>query len=173
MVLGFMKQFPWGEPTFFREKITLEGIKGFGEVDVPFTFNRKLHTIRAGGRWKPGMKLHMATGVRTKQYNQFNKDIPELQKVKSVQRIDIFLREPDCIAIYIDTELKFTRCRYAYRPGFLKKNYDEDGNGVYTFGESWFQVFLQNDGLTEEQFFSFFKKTLRNSQLIHWTDLKY
>jgi hypothetical protein len=50
MVLGFKKQ--------FVDKI-LDG--------------RKIHTIREdkNRRWQQGMKIHFATGVRTKKYNQF------------------------------------------------------------------------------------------------------
>ena len=34
---------------------------------------QKIHSIREDvhGRWKPGMKIHFATGARTKFYNQF------------------------------------------------------------------------------------------------------
>ena len=50
MILGFNPRFP--------EKIK-KGIK--------------VHTIREDkhNRWKAGMKIHFATGVRTKNYNQF------------------------------------------------------------------------------------------------------
>lgn len=163
MVLGFMTKFPWGEPTNFREKILHSAAKSTNDILrlVPSKESNgfvaippKLHTIRTGGRWKPGQKLHMANGVRTKQYSQFNKDIPELQEVKSVQRIDIFSRGPECVAIYIDFSRKYVN------------------NGKLVFGREWFEQFLQNDGLTEEQFFRFFKKSLRNGQLIWWVDQK-
>jgi len=84
MVLGFKQKFPWGEPTYFREKI-LAGV-GYGPiVSLP-----KIHTIRAGNRWRAGDKIHMAYGVRTKNYEQFNKGIPELAFVKSVQKIEMW-----------------------------------------------------------------------------------
>ena len=60
MILGFKTKFPWGEPTNFPEKILT---------------SKKLTTIRKGDRWKPGMKIHFATGVRTKEYNQFAEGI--------------------------------------------------------------------------------------------------
>lgn len=46
----------------------------------------KIHTIRLDphNRWNPGMKIHFATGVRTKNYEQFMEG-----KCKSVQYIDI------------------------------------------------------------------------------------
>jgi hypothetical protein len=50
MILGFKKQFP---------PLISAGIK--------------IHTIREDkhNRWKKGNKIHFATGVRTKDYNQF------------------------------------------------------------------------------------------------------
>lgn len=59
MILSFKTKFSNGEPTDFVEKI-LSG--------------EKIHTIREdpGCRWKAGMHIHFATGVRTKQYKQFH-----------------------------------------------------------------------------------------------------
>lgn len=61
MVLGFTKTMLKGNsrvPTYFEEKIK-QGIKK--------------HTIRwdSKDRWKPGVKIHFATGVRTSRYNCF------------------------------------------------------------------------------------------------------
>ena len=52
----------------------------------PILARLKIHTIRKDNhnRWREGMKMHMATGVRTKMYNQFNEDT-----CKSVQEIEI------------------------------------------------------------------------------------
>lgn len=63
MILGFKPQ--------FKSKI-LSGIK--------------IHTIRedSSGRWKPGRKIHFATGVRTANYNQFKEG-----ECKSIQAIEI------------------------------------------------------------------------------------
>ena len=47
--------------------------------------NIKRHTIRAGSRWRPGQKIHFATGVRTKKYKQF-----AMGEVTAVQTIQIF-----------------------------------------------------------------------------------
>ena len=60
---------------------------GFKERFIkPILAKTKKHTIRedAHNRWKEGMKMHMATGVRTKKYNQFNEDT-----CKSIQEIEI------------------------------------------------------------------------------------
>jgi len=67
MLLGFKTKFPNTTPTNFKEKI-LDGTK--------------IHTIRAGNRWKPGMKIHYAIGVRTK-----NCDIFKIGQCISVQPI--------------------------------------------------------------------------------------
>lgn len=153
MILGFMQKFPWGEETYFKYKIL-----GVYAQEAP----RKIHTIRASEkrRWKEGQAVQMATGVRTKFYDQFNKDIPELQTIKGVQRIDIILRGENCILIFIDRKLFFRRLDY-------------DVSLRSTFNYGGFCTFLQNDGITEEQFFKFFTKSLRNGQILHFTDLKY
>ena len=46
----------------------------------------KIHSIRLdpGNRWKPGLKIHFATGVRTKNYHCFKEGI-----CVSVQKISI------------------------------------------------------------------------------------
>ena len=66
MVLGFHKRF-------------VDGILA----------GRKIHTIRHGYRWSKGREIHMATGVRTSNYNQFNKKHPHLQVCKEIQTIEI------------------------------------------------------------------------------------
>lgn len=70
MVLGFKEKFPDNSPTDFVEAI-LDG--------------RKKHSIRKGCRWRKGMVIHMATGVRTKNYRLFNQD-----QVFSTEPITIF-----------------------------------------------------------------------------------
>lgn len=60
---------------------------GFKERFVkPILAKSKKHTIRKDSynRWKIGMKMHMATGMRTKKYNQFHEDT-----CKSIQEIEI------------------------------------------------------------------------------------
>lgn len=87
MVLGFKKQFP--------EKI----ISG-----------QKIHTIRVGNRWKPGMKIHFATGVRTKNYQQFNSGT-----CVSVQSIRIYFPSGN---VLIDWELFHNKELLAKNDGF-------------------------------------------------------
>ena len=86
MILGFKTQFPDKTPTFFPEKILA---CTFRDNSFYLMHRPKKHTIRSGQRWKAGMPIHMATGVRSKAYRQFNKNVPGLNKVISVQKIQI------------------------------------------------------------------------------------
>lgn len=77
MVLGFKEKFPDNSPTNFVEAI-LDG--------------RKKHSIRNGMRWHSGMPIHMATGVRTKNYKQFKQD-----RVVSTENIIIFPKTKEVV----------------------------------------------------------------------------
>ena len=155
MILSFKEFFPWDEPTDFVDKI----LATFDpSLLVGSDFKPKVHTIRGGHRIKPGTILHMATGVRSKYYFQFNKDIEELEKCISVQRFDLTWRANNVVAIYIDKVLIFCRNREHY----------------YEIEPGWMQTFVENDGFRDEvHFFMWFHKSCRNYSLIHWTELKY
>ncbi|GAA4464135.1 hypothetical protein GCM10023189_43000 [Nibrella saemangeumensis] len=57
MIIGYRTKLPDGNPTGFVEKI-LAGTK--------------IHTIRTNGdRWRIGMSIQHATGVRTRHYRKF------------------------------------------------------------------------------------------------------
>lgn len=73
MILGFKQKYHWGEPTLFREKI----ING-----------SKVHTIRQDvhNRWKPGMTIQFAVGVRTKYYEQFKEGICQSTQLIEIRR---------------------------------------------------------------------------------------
>ncbi|MFA7326296.1 MAG: ASCH domain-containing protein [Candidatus Kapaibacterium sp.] len=93
MILGFKKQF-------------IEPIKN----------GTKIHTIREDkpGRWKAGNIIHFATGIRTKEYNQFHEG-----KCKSTQKIVISYSHPrPCI--YIDDKVfwDFEAEKVALNDGF-------------------------------------------------------
>lgn len=106
MILGFKQNFPWDEPTNFREKI-LAGVKIVTPLDVFTAFKTdpknnlsgwkpKIHTMREDphNRWKAGMSIQMV--YRGKNYSildHFNKGIPELEKCVSTQKIKIKLIE--------------------------------------------------------------------------------
>lgn len=132
MILSFSKNFPWGDPTNFEQKI-IEGTK--------------IHTIREDphNRWKPGMKIHAATGVRTKNYNCFYED-----ECTGVQ--DIFMT-------YFFGGLEVTiGDKYLYWEDKLKlaKN---DGFDSIDQMVDWF--------------FHKKKDAVFSGKLIHWTDLRY
>jgi len=82
MILGFKRKFPWGEPTLFKEKINycLDKVNTLDRAMFP-----KVHSIRKGNRWKPGMLIHLAYGQRTKQYKCF-----QLATAKTVQAVRIY-----------------------------------------------------------------------------------
>lgn len=132
MILGFKLFFPDGEMTGFPGLILL-GIK--------------IHSLRKGNRWRAGMSIQMATGVRTKKYDQFNKNLQQLQTCKSVQDI----------AIYHASRLIVT----------------VDGRDL---SNSEMKRLFKNDGLTREEFINWFVPKFGDQfhgQIIHWTDFKY
>lgn len=149
MILGFKEQID-GVPTHFKEKI-LAG------VNLELAHMPKLHTLRAGNRWKAGDTIHMATGVRTRSYNQFNKGIPQLSVCKSVQDVKIKWKEG----------------------GFIEHLYPID---VFVDGKQLDIIqllqFVRNDGFTKgiftefNMFYRWFNKDFEG-QIVHWTDLRY
>ena len=148
MILGFKTEIN-GEQTYFIEKIFSFLNK---EMSLPILFTPKIHTVRKGHRWKPGMSIQMATGVRTKNYRQFNKDIPLLSTCISTQSIIIIHNVLDApftlprVRIYIDNNL------ITYDTGSLLAI--NDGFSLLTY------------------FLRFFNKDF-DGQIIHWTDFKY
>lgn len=137
MILGFStKHKALKQETRFREQI-LDGTKK--------------HTLRAGDRWAKDMKIHMATGVRTKNYNQFNKNRPDLQTCKGTQRIKLEMSK-SCwnSKVYVD-------------------------NRKLTFDEM-IQLSI-NDGFScFADFWLWFLKVPKHklpNQIVHWTDLRY
>lgn len=154
MILGFKQYFPWKEPTWFMEKI-LFGVPCQSIIWIKARATKrypKIHTMRVGNRWRSGMTIHMAIGVRTKNYHQFNKGIPELEKVKSIQNITIkvFSGHPNggnFYAIRIDGGNELSRSeveKLAINDGF---------SSIFEF-EKWFNKDFEG-------------------QIIHWTDFKY
>jgi hypothetical protein len=115
----------------------------------------KTHTIREGNRWKPGHKIHMATGVRTKKYCQFNLGREDLDTCKSTQSITItwddhlneLQRDATTIKVSVDGK---------------QLNPKE----VLTLAI--------NDGFNSTaDFVIWFKGGLQNGQIVHWTELRY
>jgi uncharacterized protein YqfB (UPF0267 family) len=119
---------------------------GFKEkFKEPILKGTKIHTIRedAHNRWKIGMKMHMATGVRTKNYNQFQE-----MKCMSIQGIEI-TRVSDYLNDTIVTV---------------------DGRKLIL---SEIQQLAWNDGFENLiDFWMWFDKDFKG-KIIHWTDFRY
>lgn len=119
----------------------------------PIKNNDKVHTIREdkNNRWKTGNKIHFATGVRTKNYNQFFDGV-----CKSVQTIEIKT---------IDD------------PGLINYVRNDKPVGVFVDGKRLkiyeIDLLASKDGFENAlEFFKWFDKDFKG-KLIHWTDLKY
>lgn len=123
---------------------------GFKKQFVPLIKKgSKIHTIRADkrNRWKAGMKMHMATGVRTKKYKCFKQNV-----CKSIQKIKIKYSPKSFYGKYIPSK-------------------------IYIDGKSINFVALcelsKNDGFeTVSDFLDWFNKDFKG-KIIHWTDKKY
>lgn len=167
MIAGFKTKFEDGTPTFFLPAI-YKSLMFLGQehlMNKPFEYDEmlkvkdiphcKIHTIRAGNRWRAGMTMHMATGVRTKNYNCFAELV-----CKSVQDISIvFYNSP--------------------RPYITNVIID---NVIHTFGIS--ESIARMDGLSYNRFIDWFFSASQpfgennefkrfEGQIIHWTNFKY
>ena len=130
MVLGFKTTIN-GKPTGFVEKI-LAGTK--------------IHTIRSGDRWKKGMIIHPATGVRTENYKQITDDVLMVMSTQHIW-IDYFSK-----AIIIDEK--------------LMKHEGEKHLFVQNDGFDNVDDFF-------EAFKAIHPGTFFEGQIIHWTDYQY
>ncbi|HEY6913205.1 MAG TPA: hypothetical protein VI413_00900 [Paludibacter sp.] len=143
MILGYMKYWPWGGFTNFAQKI----IRGW-----------KKHTMRIdkNNRWKPGMKIQHAHGVRTKDYMMFFQG-----ECKSVQKVEIIVSDKFDTDTYI---MSFHPKRTKY---FIVKIDDRK------LTNSEIIVLATNDGFDSvHDFFRWFKKGFIG-KIIHFTDLRY
>ena len=130
MVLGFKKQ--------FVSKI-LDGTK--------------VHTIREDkhDRWRPGMKIHFATGVRTSYYSQFYADFcVSTQRIHfkpTIEFADGTTHEPALPHIYVD--------------------------GLWIIDPKKRLQLALNDGFSSlDDLYTFFHDGFEG-KIIHWTNYKY
>lgn len=122
MVLGFKAQ--------FEEKI----LKG-----------TKIHTIRedVNDRWRKGIRIHMAVGVRTKRYRCFKEGV-----CTGITYIEIYPKEK-VVQFLIN------------------------GRTPVALSESWLTELSRNDGFDSvTQFWEWFNKPFCG-KIIYWTDFKY
>lgn len=143
MILSYKKQFPWGEPTNFEEKI-LNG--------------SKIHTFREdkNRRWKAGRKAHHANGVRTKNYNCFKEGPCDgIQEIGIYYTLNESSGSHDRVLIYIDGKMRYD----------LTSPSNERSMFVWTLAK--------NDGFDSiKDFFKWFKTDFAGV-IIHFTDFRY
>ena len=157
MVLGFKTKID-GKLTYFVQKILACVMPEYKKEFIP-----KIHSIRNGNRWKAGMLIHMATGVRTKNYFQFNQNIRGLEQCKSVQSIDIQY-SLDYIYVIIDGKTEA-----------IWRNHKSLDNDFYSNEIDCPMIFqlAKNDGFNSvTDFFRWFNSNFKG-QIIHWTDFRY
>lgn len=175
MKCGFATKFKNGELTYFKEKIQAGFLEHWEELDIPpgqienvlgFStsnedvrdgkFEKKIHTIRAGSRWRTGMTIHMVTGDRTKNYDCFAQ-----VRVKSVQKIDFtFGHERHNMIVCIGGQRVDLKTL-----GIIAQN---DGLSKAQFIDWFFKQSVEIEGKTNGSAMKFFE-----GQIIHWTDLNY
>ena len=175
-----MQKFPWRgedglpEATNFREKILAIG--DGGPIWTP-----KIHTFREDkhNRWKAGMKVQMVyRGAGYKIIDHFNKDIPELDRIRSIQKIRIKWHEDKFmfiprrnVNIYVDDHLiveatltdGYIGCSHNYR----------HVRGIVALGELNCDLIAVNDGFSGlSHFFKWFKNDWQG-KILHFTDFRY
>jgi len=130
MILGFSAKFQDGTPTNFRDKI-LKGIKQT--------------TIREdkNDRYKVGTKLHLAEGVRTKNYNCFAEGL-----IDSLVLIIIKPQEKEIYVMGITSE-------------------GVEACSIKSHSEGMEKVIKLEGFDSEEQFWKWFNKPLAG-KMIHW-----
>lgn len=167
MILGF-KTYWNGKPTHFPEKIMACTVPVYREGYRP-----KLHTIRAGERWKAGIEMHMATGVRTKNYKRFNAGAVGLRYCLGVQKIEI-IRADDLPLKKVPEDrinrysLYVEKLQETFYVPFIVK---VDGRMIHNIIVN---DMAKNDGFeTFNEMIEWFNVESFTGQIIHWTTLRY
>ncbi|HHT23150.1 MAG TPA: hypothetical protein GXZ87_07565 [Bacteroidales bacterium] len=120
----------------------------------PILSGRKIHTIRNVGRWRVGAAIQFATGVRTKNYEQFHSGT-----CKGVQDIEIkYTDMRGAVEIYIDGKHYGTWHRF-----IPEKSVNVAVITTLAINEGF-------DGVKE--FLEWFNRDYKGD-LVHWTDFKY
>jgi len=145
-------------------------ILGFKKQFKPLVLNgMKIHTIREDkpNRWKAGNKIHFATGVRTKYYNQFEEGV--CVSVQSILLVNhgnhVYCRIQTGENEYIHNDcVEYDHIKWY--SGHLKR---QVGGGL--LGD-----LCKNDGLIWEDFKGWFIPKHGDKfegKIIHWTDFTY
>lgn len=156
MILGFKTQFPNGRPTKFVQKILACFFLAYSTEFIP-----KIHSFRKGPRWKQGMSIQFAIGVRTKDYFNFHGG-----ECVDIQYATLYLEDCGLISIFLHEEFE------------IKSHED-----LRELSQEQLLLFAANDGFNSlkemtEWFFPEGKETpyserTISGQIIHWTDFKY
>ncbi len=112
---------------------------------LPILQKSKIHSIREDrcNRWKPGIKIQIATGQRTKEYKQHDEQV-----CVSTQKIDIR---------HLDHPI---RCATVTIDGRSLNNVEIKQLAI-------------NDGFESIAAFYYWFKNDYTGKIIHWTDFKY
>lgn len=113
---------------------------------------QKIHTLRedASDRWKAGMKMQMATGVRTKNYNCFKTAL-----CHGKQKVELIVSKRE---ILIHNGVKMMRLLPQHHLFFVRND------GFDTIEEFWEWFDAEAKKYNVDVLFR---------KLIHWTDYKY
>lgn len=117
------------------------------QFEEPILQGRKKHTIRIdkNDRWKPGMKIHCATGVRTKKFKIFKEDV-----CRSTQKIRILYDNIPPVGNVATITI------------------DDRAITIYEL-----RTLAVNDGFEDvSDFLNWFDEDCEG-KIIHWTDLRY
>lgn len=181
-----------GQPTFFPEKIWMGSpapcyleILANHRIDPGLMIlqKAKIHSIRSGKRWRPGMMIDFWVNMRTKNQFRFAPRVP----VVSVQDIQIIYSDwypvpgpPDCQDHY-ERYITVTIDDYhsIVPSDIIQANWGDEitfeqipRKGTPSGGEEIFKLAV-NDGFPDAiSFFQWFDSDFEG-QIIHWTDLKY
>lgn len=163
MNLGYKTHFPFnGEPTNFEAKIIKSIYPDSIYNDYP-SIVPKIHTIREDqfNRWKPGMKIHHAYGVRTKNYDCFAES-----QCEGIQSIEIEYLEDIEVFSFLVAERILSYDEYLYKR--VRVNI-----GGHYVSERTVKELARNDGFSSLiDFFRWFNKPFKG-KIIHWTYLRY
>ena len=115
---------------------------------------KKMHTIREDKkrRWKVGNDIHFATGIRTKNYNQFHKS-----RCKKIDDIEIIWNHP------FRADFNSSSCVMIDSKGYFSVIV----NGK-RLGYSEISNLAKNDGFDNVEDFAEWFNSDFNGRLIHW-----
>lgn len=141
------------------------GIKPWDDIPDVEVIKPKIHTIRPGGRWKPGIMIDFFFWTGKPYRSPHCKFAPRVP-VKSVQSIGIYW-----------SEKKFENGSILKRVEVGIDDYTlEDAvwiDGKLQHYAYWFEKLAENDGFDSiEDFFAWFNEDF-TGKIIHWTDFKY